>query len=194
LYAIGEVGCTSLHGANRLASNSLLECVVVAYSLANTLSNNTYKASDKIDDKVISIMKNYSNAENSESDENDNIESTPNIAELTSKLKEIMWENAAIVRSESALLNALLEIQKIEEKFNSYNSNKHVCSSLEEYELRNMLLVSKSIIESALKRKHSVGAHYRTDDKTNDNTKVSKISVEKQKTKGNIKREPKVIA
>ena len=56
LYAIGEVGCTSLHGANRLASNSLLECVVVAYSLANTLSNNTYKASDKIDDKVISDL------------------------------------------------------------------------------------------------------------------------------------------
>ena len=124
LYAIGEVACTSLHGANRLASNSLLECVVSAYELVNTLSN-----------------------ANSDAEE------------LKQKLKNIMWENVGIIRTESSLLRALSEVNKLNENF----KEKDKCNSIEEYEFRNMLYVAKSIISAALARKESIGAHYRAD-------------------------------
>ena len=60
LYAIGEVACTSLHGANRLASNSLLECVVSAYEMVNTISQKNLQTSEIIDEAVMKTIKQYS--------------------------------------------------------------------------------------------------------------------------------------
>ena len=155
LYAIGEVACTSLHGANRLASNSLLECVVSAYELVNTVSKLDLKSSKIIDETVIGIIKKYTEADS------DNIDDV-DVIDLKSKLKNIMWNNVGIVRSEESLLTALSEINNISEIYNS----KDKCNSIDEYELRNMLLVAKCITNAALKRKESIGAHFRADSST----------------------------
>lgn len=152
LYAIGEVACTSLHGANRLASNSLLECVVSAYELVNTISGNDLKLSKIIDETVLNTIKKYTDSES------DNLEEY-NASQLIARLKNIMWNNVGIIRTEASLLTALTEIDKLESDFTA----KDKCNSIDEYELRNMILVAKCIINSALKRKESIGAHYRAD-------------------------------
>ena len=155
LYAIGEVACTSLHGANRLASNSLLECVVSAYELVNTVSKLDLKSSKIIDETVISIIKRYAESDFDNLDDVD-------VMALKSKLKNIMWNNVGIIRTEESLLTALSEINNISESYNS----KDKCNSIDEYELRNMLLVAKCITNAALKRKESIGAHFRADSST----------------------------
>ncbi len=152
LYAIGEVACTSLHGANRLASNSLLECVVSAYELVNTLSTANLQPSNIIDEKIMKTIKKYTDDESDSSDEID-------AEELKQKLKNIMWKNVGIIRTENSLLRAMSEINKLDSDF----KEKDKCNSIEEYEFRNMLYVAKSIISAALARKESIGAHYRAD-------------------------------
>lgn len=167
LYAIGEVACTSLHGANRLASNSLLECVVSAYELVEQLTQNDLQSSKIIDEKIMCTIKQYSDEE---------LEHYSEIAldVLINKLKTTMWENVGISRSASSLLAAMSQIKKIESEFNS----PHKCNSLAEYELRNLIYVSKSIIEAALKRESSIGAHYRSDFKNNSDNNTLKEDAE----------------
>lgn len=143
LYAIGEVSSTGLHGANRLASNSLLECVVCAYECANNINLNPLKDFEKIDNIY-------------QSDKSSNF---IKISDLKQKLKETMWENVGIFRSEETLQKALLDIENLEKEF----GKKDFCINIEEYELRNMLITSKLITKSAIQRKESRGAHYRTD-------------------------------
>lgn len=152
LYAIGEVSSTGLHGANRLASNSLLECVVCAYFTAKTISENLNNLQYHFDKHYEYINKYTNKINNTVSNYNE-------INNYTNELKTIMWENAGIFRDEKSLNYALDKIENIKKSFNKDD----VCASLEEYNLRNMLLVSKLIIQSALQRKESRGAHYRTD-------------------------------
>ena len=157
LYAIGEVACTSLHGANRLASNSLLECVVSAFELVNTINKQTLTPSNIIDESVLTTIKKYS-------PENDMDDTDFDCKNLSSELRDLMWNKVGIVRTEASLLDALSELNKIEQQ----EIFKDKCNSIEEYELRNMLYVAKCIINSALKRKESIGAHYRADSETKD--------------------------
>ena len=157
LYAIGEVACTSLHGANRLASNSLLECVVSAFELVNTINKQTLTPSNIIDESVLTTIKKYS-------PENDMDDTDFDCKKLSSELRDLMWNKVGIVRTEASLLDALSELNKIEQQ----EIFKDKCNSIEEYELRNMLYVAKCIINSALKRKESIGAHYRADSETKD--------------------------
>lgn len=157
LYAIGEVACTSLHGANRLASNSLLECVVCAFELVNTINKQTLTPSNIIDESVLTTIKKYS-------PENDMDDTDFDCKKLSSELRDLMWNKVGIVRTEASLLDALSELNKIEQQ----EIFKDKCNSIEEYELRNMLYVAKCIINSALKRKESIGAHYRADSETKD--------------------------
>ena len=175
LYAIGEAACTSLHGANRLASNSLLECVVTAYQLVNTLSEKGLQPSQIIDESVMNIIKNYS--------EDIDLDSRQDIPKLTEKLKSVMWDYVGIVRSENSLLTALSELTKIDNIFNFKNK----CSDLNEYELRNLILVSKCIIDSALKRKESIGAHYRTDS-------IKTVNIKQSNQNKGLENESKVTA
>ena len=148
LFAIGEVASTGLHGANRLASNSLLECVVCAYKTAQYLKNKRQKTF--ANEYLFSNLKSY--------DKMPKIK-IKNISILKNKLKNTMWENVGIYKNEESLNRTLSEIEEIEKEIN----NSHFCNSTEEYELRNMLITSKLIVNSALKRKESRGAHYRTD-------------------------------
>lgn len=150
LYAIGECSSTGLHGANRLASNSLLECVVCAHELANFLSFSNLVPPQKIDETVMDTINKYTQPL---SDENFDI------PELVSELKDLMWNNVGILRTEESLLKALDMIYDLKRRFR--RSVK--CLNKEEYELRNMICVAQLIVKSALNRKESRGAHYRLD-------------------------------
>ncbi len=156
LFAIGEAACTSLHGANRLASNSLLECVVSAYEFVNTVTKQDLHSSKIIDETVLNTIKKYAESDNLNIEDYD-------VTELKAKIKNVMWNNVGIIRTETSLLTALSELNKINDVFD----NKYRCSSLDEYELRNMLLVAKCITNAALSRKESVGAHFRADSVSN---------------------------
>ncbi len=131
LYAIGEVACTGVHGANRLASNSLLEGLV----FSKIAVINSLKDDFKVDpSKYKSLIKHY-------------ILQKPTDKVIKNDLRELMWTHAGIRRTEEGLEFAL-------EKVNYYLS----CDIGRLLNLR--LLTAKSILEAALKRKESIGAHY----------------------------------
>ncbi len=130
LYAIGECASTGLHGANRLASNSLLECVVCAYEVAQYLSKKNVKINP------VKTLPHY-------------LPIYLSVSGYRQKLKDIMWNNVGIYRDEKSLSEALRELEKTD--------------AGNDFELQNMLLVAKLITKSALNRKESRGAHYRTD-------------------------------
>lgn len=151
LYAIGEVASTGLHGANRLASNSLLECVVCAYELADFLTFANLIAPNQIDKKLKDAINKYS------IDSVDEIEYDVDAIKI--KLQEIMWENAGIFRSEKSLKTAKKELAELKKEFSVGDK----CSNRWEYELKNMFTVADLILDSAMERKESRGAHCRTD-------------------------------
>ncbi|MBQ3312128.1 L-aspartate oxidase [bacterium] len=151
LFALGEVASTGLHGANRLASNSLLECVVMGYLLTEYFSklsfdNNTL--ADKSDFEP--VLRKYSQ-------ELGFIEYDTDL--LKSELQELMWKNVGILRNEDSLKNANMELYKLKQMFLRHEK----CLNIQEYEFKNMLITAQLIINSALNRKESRGAHYRTD-------------------------------
>ena len=150
LYAIGEVACTGFHGANRLASNSLLECVACAYELADYLSFANLQPPKKIDTQILKLIETYS-APLSEQDFD--------IESLKQELKGLMWDKVGIMRSEDKLLEAQTRIKELKKNF----TRNRKCLNLDEYEYRNMLTVAGLIIEASLNRKESIGAHARVD-------------------------------
>ncbi len=150
LYSIGEVACTGLHGANRLASNSLLECVVSAHELANYLSFANLEVSDVIDDMILETIQKYE-------DTDEYYEIEPQI--IMERLQDIMWRLVGVERNGHDMMRALSEIAKHEAEFKYCDK----CSTFKEYELRNLLCVAKIITSLALEREESRGGHFRTD-------------------------------
>ena len=159
LYAIGECASTGLHGANRLASNSLLECVVSAYELADYLSFANLETPKKIDESIRKTIEVYSSPL---SDKDYDIES------LKSELKNLMWNKVGIVRCEKELMEAQKEVQRLSNEF----KRERKCLNQDEYEYRNMLTVAGLIIQGALDRKESRGAHSRSDYPQTDSNPV----------------------
>lgn len=151
LFAIGEVASTGLHGGNRLASNSLLECVVCAYSVAEYLKTIELKTPKQIDEEIKSIIDKYN--------DEDLILDDIDVSVLKKKLQDIMWDYVGILRSEKSLMTAIEMIEELKAEF----PRKAKCLNRDEYEFKNMLLVSGLIINSAIRRKESRGAHYRLD-------------------------------
>lgn len=150
LYAIGEVASTGLHGANRLASNSLLECVVCAYQLAEFLSINELTPPKQIDENVKNIVDKY--LQDFDYEEYD-------IDSLKSELQDIMWNYVGILRDEKSLKIANNELKRIKSRVPSISKY----SKKSEYEFNNMLTVAQLVIDSAINRRESRGAHYRID-------------------------------
>ena len=147
LYAIGETSCTGLHGANRMASNSLLECVVFAKSSAEDIKLNFDYESVDIDEwdnsKVITAGENIIIAHNWDA------------------TRRLMWDYVGVVRSNDRLNMAKENLKLIYEEVESFYRNFELTSDF--IELRNLVLVAKIIIESALARKESRGLHYNID-------------------------------
>ena len=154
LYAIGETSCTGLHGANRLASNSLLECVVSAYEITEKFKDKTENLPDfheiEKDEKIYKTIDTY---------KRELPLNTVDFKILKQTLRDLMWQKVGIIRNENNLQEALTEINEIFKAFGYQDK----CPSKEAYEVRNLLTVGKLVTEFALKRKESRGGHYRED-------------------------------
>ena len=147
LYAIGETSCTGLHGANRMASNSLLECIVFAKAAANDIKINFNLDRSSVPEwdnsKVIKAGENILINHNWDAS------------------RRLMWNYVGIVRSNDRLKKAKDKMKLITSEVKEFYNNYEVTSDF--LELRNLVLVSELIIKSAIKRRESRGLHYNLD-------------------------------
>lgn len=148
LYVIGESAHTGFHGANRLASNSLLECLVMSKKCIESIRNSKEVSNDKSlpewDDSLVT-------------ESEDKFAISHNWADL----RKIMWNYVGIVRSDKRLKIALEKIDLIEKEVNEHYYKHKI--NIDLLELRNIIHVSKLIIKSAMLRKESRGLHYSID-------------------------------
>ncbi|PTQ89733.1 L-aspartate oxidase [Agitococcus lubricus] len=149
LYAIGETSFTGLHGANRMASNSLLECFVFAMAAARDIEQ---RLSHTAPPPACPLW-DESQVRNSDED--------VVILHNWDELRRFMWDYVGIVRTDKRLQRALRRIELLKSEISEYYSNYKVSSNL--LELRNLVLVSELIVRSALARKESRGLHYTLD-------------------------------
>ncbi len=129
LYAIGEVASTGLHGANRLASNSLLECLVMAFSIAEHMECTKFEEDHDFHEYKVSATL------------------LPDSQEILGEVQAVMWKAAGIVRNRDSLEHGLKVLTVLQQ---SYPLSPAICTS-------------RLILESALSRQESRGAHFRSD-------------------------------
>lgn len=147
LYAIGETACTGLHGANRLASNSLLECLVFGRAAAADIlgaPKQTFTQLPKWDESRVT-----------DADEEVLITHT------WDELRRFMWNYVGIVRTDKRLSRALHRIYMLRDEVQEFYQHFKISNDL--IELRNLLQVAELIVESAISRKESRGLHYSKD-------------------------------
>lgn len=149
LYAIGEVSYTGLHGANRMASNSLLECVVYAWSAAEDLLQWLPYAD------VVDTLPAWDESQVECSDEKVVIQHNWH------ELRLFMWDYVGIVRTTKRLERALRRINMLKQEIQEYYAHFRVSNNL--LELRNLVQVAELIVLCALQRKESRGLHYTLD-------------------------------
>jgi len=152
LYAIGETACTGLHGANRLASNSLLECLVFGQSAAEDIL--------KQPEKPVPILPYWDESRVTDADEEVLITHT------WDELRRSMWNYVGIVRTDKRLSRALHRIHMLRDEVHEFYSNFKISNDL--IELRNLLQVAELIVRSAMERKESRGLHYSKDHPNTD--------------------------
>ncbi|MGL6159984.1 L-aspartate oxidase [Microbulbifer sp.] len=149
LYAIGETTFTGLHGANRLASNSLLECLVYARSAALHIDG----VLDSVQPPRPAPAWDASRVTDSDED--------VVISHNWDELRRFMWDYVGIVRTRKRLLRAEHRVRLLQQEIREFYANYRITSDL--IELRNLALVSELIIHSALERRESRGLHYSLD-------------------------------
>jgi len=147
LYAIGEVAHTGLHGANRLASNSLLECLVYSDLVSENILKDNFKHEY--------ILPKWDESRVTDADEEVLITHTWN------ELRRFMWNYVGIVRTNKRLSRALHRINMLRDEVGEFYMNFKISANL--IELRNLLQVSELIVISAINRKESRGLHYSRD-------------------------------
>jgi L-aspartate oxidase len=150
LFAVGEVACTGLHGANRLASNSLLEAVVLAHDGAEAAHDEIIRTG-----KPATALPAW--IDGSAGDPDERVVLTHNWDEL----RRTMWDYVGIVRSTKRLQRARTRIGTLSDEVREYYWNFRVEPRL--LELRNLIQVAELIIDCALQRRESRGLHYTLD-------------------------------
>jgi L-aspartate oxidase len=170
LYAVGEVACTGLHGANRLASNSLLEAVVISQAAAEDAEAGAKARAP--------FFSGYTPDPWDESGVTDSAEEVV-IAQNWDEIRRFMWNYVGIVRSDKRLARARKRIDLLSEEIAEYYTHFRVTPPL--LELRNLALVADLMIRCAQARKESRGLHYNIDHPQRDDvhwkkdTKVRKM-------------------
>jgi L-aspartate oxidase len=147
MYAVGETACTGLHGANRLASNSLLECLVFAHRAGEAAVEVPQPSYDDVRDWEV--------GDAVPSDE------SVVVSQDWDEVRRYMWNYVGIVRSDRRLMRALRRHELMEQEITEYYWKYLVTSDL--LELRNIATVASMIIHSALMRKESRGLHFNSD-------------------------------
>ena len=169
LFAVGEVACTGLHGANRLASNSLMECLVFASQMSSIKLEDNWKFTNK---KLTPISLNPSI-------HLDHGEDTNSLTQAIADLRKLIWKEAGVDRSRKGMMKALELIRKDYESLSSQpmlsllgKQNKNICNVLNEQnrmdlnlllDLNYRQLTSSLMLEACLFRKESRGGHFRSD-------------------------------
>lgn len=149
LYAIGETAFTGLHGANRMASNSLLECLVYAQAAAKDINQSIAEMTP------LEPLKDWDESRVSSSDED------VVISHNWDELRRFMWDYVGIVRNDKRLQRAQHRIKLLQNEIQEFYGNHKITRDL--LELRNLATVSELIIGCAQQRKESRGLHYTTD-------------------------------
>ncbi|MFP9462559.1 L-aspartate oxidase [Pectobacterium brasiliense] len=149
LYAIGEVSYTGLHGANRMASNSLLECLVYGWSAAEDILQRLPQI------KAVKKLPDWDESQVDNSDEQVVIQHNWH------ELRLFMWDYVGIVRTTKRLERAQRRIQLLQQEINEYYAHFRISNNL--LELRNLVQVAELIVRCALERKESRGLHYTLD-------------------------------
>jgi L-aspartate oxidase len=147
LYAVGETTYTGLHGANRLASNSLLECVVLGRTCADDIQANLPEKAPK--------LPGWDESQVTDADEE------VVIAHNWDELRLLMWNYVGIVRTTRRLERALHRIKLLRQEIDEYYAAFRVSRDL--LELRNLVDCAELIVRSALSRQESRGLHYSRD-------------------------------
>lgn len=149
LYAVGETTFTGLHGANRLASNSLLECIVYGVSAARHIAQH------------IDTIAAPSNAPDWDESRVTDSDEDVVISHNWDELRRFMWDYVGIVRTDKRLKRALNRVSMLRGEIAEFYSNYRISNDL--LELRNLALVSELIIRCAMQRKESRGLHFTLD-------------------------------
>jgi L-aspartate oxidase len=149
LFAAGETACTGVHGANRLASNSLLEGLVYgerAGLAAARYARKRLEFSSRLPEKVVrDIQKEHA------------LPKTAALAGIRTALKDLLWEKVGIVRNRKELAAALRQLRAWDKAMKGHGPDRAL------FEIRNMITTALLITRSALQREGSVGAHFRSD-------------------------------
>jgi L-aspartate oxidase len=158
LYAAGETACTGLHGANRLASNSLVECVVFAQEVADAIKSEAAHArhtrADGQNDSQVSLPA-WDESQVTDADEQ------VVIAHNWDELRRLMWNYVGIVRTNKRLERAAHRIALLQSEIDEFYANFRVTRDL--LELRNLVQVAELIVRSAQSRHESRGLHFSRD-------------------------------
>ena len=152
LYAIGEVACTGLHGANRLASNSLLEGAVMAYRAVENINTENKKNRPKNKNLIIPDWT---------SGEAEDVDELVVIYHNWDEIRRLMGDYVSIVRTNKRLKRAATRLLNLRKEVQEFYWNFKICSEL--LELRNLVDTASLVVNCAQRRKESRGLHYTLD-------------------------------